>query len=53
MTKLYPLGIMPERIWKSYRIEALRQAIKRYIEAELTVPEEWIEEWMKLNREVN
>jgi hypothetical protein len=51
-SELHPIGIMPERIWKLHRIEDLRQAIKRYIDAELTVPEEWVEEWMRLCREV-
>ena len=39
-----PMGVIPESIWKSLREVALTQAVKRYLEAEVDVPEEWDKE---------
>lgn len=39
-----PLGIMPEWRWKELRVEELNEAIKRYSEAGLRAPDEWLRE---------
>jgi len=39
-----PLGIMPYLIWKEHRKSELMEAIRRYLNAELKVPPEWITE---------
>lgn len=36
-----PLGIMPYRVWRSQRAEALLEAMLRYVRAGKTVPHEW------------
>lgn len=40
-----PLGIEPKCIWKARRINSLKDAIDRYLSANLKVPCEWIEEY--------
>jgi len=42
-----PIGIMPERIWLEHRQEELKSAIKRYLDANLKVPDEWVCEYNK------
>lgn len=39
-----PLGVMPKFIWIEHRIEELKKAIYRYLEADKPVPKEWYEE---------
>lgn len=43
-----PMGVVPEAIWKSLREVALTQAVYRYVEAKIDVPEEWDKEIAKL-----
>ena len=43
-----PLGVMPRYIWEEKRRQKLRKAITAYMEADLMVPESWIEEWNEL-----
>ncbi|MBL87204.1 MAG: hypothetical protein CMO82_11160 [Winogradskyella sp.] len=45
---LLPKGIIPERIHHFSRKEDLKEAIIRYLNAELQVPEQWIEEHNRL-----
>ena len=39
-----PLGIMPEWLWISQRRSDLKEAIVRYLDADKTIPAEWVEE---------
>jgi hypothetical protein len=41
---LAPVGIAPKSIWIAHRIEELKTAIKRYLDANYPVPHEWYEE---------
>ncbi len=41
-------GIMPRYIWDYKRLNNLLDAINRYIEANLEIPLEWIEEYNEL-----
>jgi hypothetical protein len=53
LKELHPIGIMPEFIWVEHRVQELSQAILRYLNANLEVPNEWYEErnkhikWLK------
>jgi len=42
--KLPPIGIEPEWLWREKRAKALIAAIRRYNEAEIRVPSEWLRE---------
>lgn len=48
-----PLGLMPKNIWIEKRIEDIAQAIRRYIESNFHVPQEWIDEKEKLRKQLN
>ena len=43
-----PLGVLPRRIHDEYRLEALSEAISRYVDAQVTIKPEWIEEYNEL-----
>jgi hypothetical protein len=47
-----PIGVVPEPIWKQMRIQDLGEAIKRRIDASLPVPTEWVEEYNRLDKEI-
>jgi hypothetical protein len=47
-----PIGVVPETIWKQTRFNNLGDAIKRYIDAALPVPEAWLEEYNRLGKEI-
>lgn len=47
-TKKPPLGIEPRYIWEEKRRQKIRKAITEYMNADLMVPESWIEEWNEL-----
>lgn len=47
-----PIGIMPREVWLEKRLEELRSAIKRYIEAGYYVKEDWVKEYNSLLEEV-
>ena len=47
-----PLGIIPKNIWKQQRMEDIREAVDRYLDANLRVPIEWIEEYNELLEDV-
>lgn len=44
MLKKPPIGIEPRNIWEKKRIKELKLAIKRYVDADLEVPIEWVTE---------
>ena len=45
-----PLGVMPRHIHDEMRRKDLAGAIVRYIEAELSVPIEWVKEYNEINK---
>jgi hypothetical protein len=51
-----PLGVMPKRLWQQSvedkRREDLRQAIARYIAAELFIPCDWLHELADLEADI-
>ena len=44
-----PLGLVPANIVYKQRMKDLLKAIERYIEADVTVPDEWIKELSELS----
>jgi len=40
--ELPPLGIVPKKLWDEERYHELCEAIKRYWDAELPIPKEWM-----------
>lgn len=46
--KKSPLGILPRRIHDSKRLDGLKAAIIRYVNAECEINQEWIEEYNEL-----
>ena len=48
-----PLGIMPKHIWEDKRFSELIGAIKRYLDANMVVPVEWIDEYNELSKKLN
>jgi hypothetical protein len=47
-----PIGIIPKKIWQEIRFRELCQAILRYLEADIMVPKEWIDEYYILYQEI-
>ena len=45
MVEKTPLGLKPRSIWVEQRKSEVMGAIARYIQADLPVPVEWIQEW--------
>ena len=43
-----PLGVMPKFIWDRKRISMLKEAIKRYLDENEAIPNEWITEYNEL-----
>jgi hypothetical protein len=43
-----PLGLMPRYIWELQRLEAIKEAVDRYVKAKKLIPAEWIEEYNEL-----
>lgn len=50
--ELNPIGIMPEWLWKQLRYEELEAAMKRYVDAQMQIPSEWMHEYLRLREEV-
>ena len=48
-----PLGIMPKFIWNEKRLSELILAIQRYLNVEMPIPIDWIEEYNNLINERN
>ena len=40
-----PIGIEPKNVWESIRFKRLKEAMIRYLEADLNLPDEWKEEY--------
>lgn len=43
-----PLGIMPRYVWDKKRRVELSEAMQRYMEANKSIPKEWIDEYNEL-----
>lgn len=43
-----PFGLTPKYIWCEQRVQDIQEAIKRYAEANKSIPIEWITEYNKL-----
>ena len=43
-----PLGIKPRAIWEKERIDEILKAMKRYSDADVRIPAEWVDELYKL-----
>jgi hypothetical protein len=50
--KDYPLGIMPQDIWKKKRMQDILDAIDRYDKEGVDVPDIWIKEYKNLKFEL-
>lgn len=48
-----PIGLMPERLWKAQRMCDIYEAMKRYNDAGYKIPDEWFEEFEKLEKGIN
>lgn len=46
-----PLGLMPRGIWRKNRKVELINAIGRYLDSDMQIPQEWIDEFSELNKE--
>lgn len=44
-SKIPPLGVMPREIWEEKRLDDLRAAICRFLEADWPIPEEIVSEF--------
>lgn len=42
--KKLPIGLMPQRLWWEERLNDINQAIRRYKEAGVSIPFQWISE---------
>ena len=40
-----PIGIEPKNVWESIRFNNLKEAMSRYLDAGLDLPEKWTEEY--------
>ena len=45
-----PLGVMSKYSWEMNRMEALADAIKRFLDCETAIPNEWVKEYNELAR---
>jgi len=56
MKKAPPIGIIPREYWlnrvKTDRYIELKQVIKRYLDANMVVPQEWIDEHIELTNQI-
>jgi len=50
--KLPPLGLTPKWFWQGQRITEIIKALDRYIQAELEIPIEWVEQYNELVAEI-
>jgi len=47
-----PIGIISKNIWESIRFQELREAIKRYLDADLQIPIQWIDEYNEFSKRI-
>jgi hypothetical protein len=45
-----PLGLIPKWLRQEERLKEIREAMLRYLEADVEIPEEWIEEFLELRK---
>lgn len=45
-----PLGLTPKDIWIKQRLQEIKDAISRYLEADYIVPNEWFDEYSELGK---
>lgn len=43
-----PLGLTPKYIWEAQRVQAISEAMDRYMSANKAIPLEWIQEYNNL-----
>ena len=43
-----PLGLMPKYVWMDKRIQAIKEAIQRFMEREKQIPIKWVTEYNDL-----
>ena len=43
-----PLGLRPKFVVAAERLKEISEAVKRYVDAGVDVPDEWLEEWEEL-----
>ena len=48
-----PIGLMPRKLWNLKRAGNIYEAMKRYNDAGYKIPDEWFEEFEKLEKEIN
>ena len=41
-----PIGLVPSYIWKEKRVQVIKEAMKRYVDASKIIPMDW---WDELN----
>lgn len=44
-----PLGVMPRDMWDRKRQEDLAEAMYRYLEADMKIPKEWLDEYNEIS----
>ena len=44
-----PIGVVPKYLHDSIRQGSLAEAIKRYVEAKIQIPIEWVEEYNEIS----
>lgn len=43
-----PLGLMPKRLFLEQRFEDIKEAIERYVKANMEIPTEWLDEYEEI-----
>lgn len=43
-----PIGVLPRSVWDYHRVNNISEAMGRYLDAGLDIPEEWSEELIEL-----
>lgn len=47
-----PIGLMPKKLWIEERYILVKHAIQRYMESNIEVPTEWMEEYNELVNQI-
>ena len=47
-----PIGIEPKNVWESIRFKNLKDAMIRYLDAGLDLPDEWTEEYSEFIKRI-
>jgi hypothetical protein len=43
-----PLGLMPKKLFLEQRFENIKEAIERYVKANMEIPTEWLDEYVEI-----